>query len=257
MAGFVCIYYGNTGSSWLLHALGSSPSVWVPGFEPIEGWAWKIEPAHRVAWLETMLTVPEATEGPDFDAWVSRVAESPQVKDLPVRRNFTHTGIKMNDLAATTTDDVIDVLDRTGAKVIHLTRGNRLKHALSMYRYHDEQKSQFHGKSEYAPTTVDFTRFKDWVRESERLHNQGVEIGNLCRARLGADRVYPLMYEDFVTAEGKRDVLSGLATFLGIVPEFGDGNYEKATPDTLKSAIANYRMFSLRMRLAGYGPFLD
>jgi len=257
VTGFVCIYYGNTGSSWLLHALGSSPSVWVPGFEPIEGWAWQAEPAYRIAWLETMLSVPDESDGPAFTSWVRRVGESPQVKELPERRQFTHTGIKMNDLAATSTEAVLDVLDRTGAKVIHLTRGNRLKHALSMYRYHDEQKSQFHGKAEYAPTVVDFDRFKDWVRESERLHTQGVEIGAQCRERLGDDRLYSLMYEEFLTSEGKRSVLAGLAEFLGITPDFGDGNYSKATPDTLRSAIANYRMFALRQRLAGYGAFLD
>ena len=254
MAGFVCIYYGNTGSSWLLHALGSSRSVWVPGFEPIEGWAWKVDPAERIAWLETMLTLPRE-EG--FDEWVAKVGESPQVKDLPPRLHFTHTGIKMNDLAATRTDAVLDVLDRTGAKVIHLTRANRLKHALSMYRYHDEKKSQFHGKDSYEATTVDFTRFKDWIKESERLHGQGVEIGEKAVARLGPDRVFPLTYEEFLTSEGKEEVLARLAAFLDIDPHFGDGNYSKATPDTLRSAIANYGMFSVRMRLAGYGRDLD
>ena len=254
MAGFVCIYYGNTGSSWLLHALGSSPSVWVPGFEPIEGWAWDIDPSERVAWLENMLTLPDRDA---FGSWAERVAESPQVTKIPAVYDFTHTGIKLNDLAATHTDGVIEVLDRTGAKVIHLTRANRLKHALSMYRYHDEQKSQFHGKESYEATTVHFGRFKDWIRESERLHSQGVAIGERCVERLGAEQVFPLTYEEFVTLEGKEAVLSRLASFLGIRPHFGDGQYAKATPDTLRSAIANYGMFSIRMRLAGYGEYLD
>lgn len=36
METFLLVYYGNTGSSWLIQALGSAPAVFVPGFEPLE-----------------------------------------------------------------------------------------------------------------------------------------------------------------------------------------------------------------------------
>lgn len=257
MAGVVCIYYGNTGSSWLLAALDGSPAIWVPGFEPIEGWAWDAPASERLDWLETMLSPPEERSGIVFEDWLGSLRRSPQVKDRPAYPGFSYTALKMNDLAATETDTVVDIVDRTGSKVIHLVRANRMKHALSMYRYHDEQKSQFHGKDKYAPTKVDFGRFDDWLRESQRLHDQGMAILDQCESQLGADRVFRLSYEEFTDDTGKANTLSRLAEFIGIPPDFGDGRYSKATPDSLQAAISNYRAFSLRYRLTRWSKYLD
>ncbi|HKZ25504.1 MAG TPA: hypothetical protein VJ398_06905 [Acidimicrobiia bacterium] len=33
---FVVVYYGNTGSTWLVETLSTSPEVLVPAFEPLE-----------------------------------------------------------------------------------------------------------------------------------------------------------------------------------------------------------------------------
>lgn len=253
----VCIYYGNTGSSWLLAALSGSPAMYVPGFEPIEGWAWDVSAAERLDWLETMLSPPDERTGPVFEAWVESLLRSPQVKNGPGRTGWTYTALKMNDLAASETDSVIDIVDRTGSKVIHLARANRIKHALSMYRYHDEQKSQFHLQDEYPPTKVDFRRFNDWLRESQRLHDQGMAILDKCEAQLGADRVFRLTYEEFTDDEGKSRTLQRLADFIGIPPDFGDGHYAKATPDSLRAAISNYPTFALRYRFTRWSKYLD
>ncbi len=257
MAGFVCIYYGNTGSSWLLDALGDSPLVCVPGFEPLEQWAWNVPAAERLAWLETALTPPDDRSGSAYDQWLAALRASPQVERDPDDRRFVHTGLKMNDLAVTDTESVLDVLDRSGAKVIHLVRDNRLKHTLSMYRYHDEAKSQFHGLDRYAPTTVHFRLFQQWLAESERLHTQALATRQQCLDRLGEERVFLLSYEEFFDEEGKRRTLDRLAGFLAIPSDFGDGRFTKATPDSLRDAIANYRIFWLRYRFTKYGEFLD
>jgi transcriptional regulator with XRE-family HTH domain len=257
VAGFVCLYYGNTGSSWLLSALDGSPAIHVPGFEPIEDWAWDVSAEERLRWLETVLSPPEERGGDEYARWLAAVRESPQVTEDPTDHGFSLTGLKMNDLAIVEADAVIDIIDRTGSKVIHLARNNRLKHALSMHRYHDEDKSQFHGKDRYAPTHIRFGRFNDWIRESERLHRLGVQLGEQCEARLGVDRVFHLAYEDFTDAEGKQQTLNRLADFLGIPADFGEGEYAKATPDSLPDAIANYPTFRLRYRLTRHAKHLD
>ena len=126
MAGFVCIYYGNTGSSWLLEALGSSPDVLVPGFEPLENWAWKADDEAKLEWLETAMSPPQARSGSEYEAWVSALQASPQVSGDLVKPSFTRVGFKMKDLAAFEPEAVADVLQRTGSKVILLTRQNRI-----------------------------------------------------------------------------------------------------------------------------------
>jgi hypothetical protein len=257
MAGFVCIYYGNTGSSWLLDALAGSPSICVPGFEPIEQWAWNVPAQERLSWLETTLTPPDDRTGDTYQAWLRAVKASPQVEHDPDNLSFLHIGLKMTDLAVTDTAALIDVFDRTGAKVIHLIRTNRLKHALSLYRYHDEDKSQFHGKDHYEPTKVDFSLFRSWLAESERLHGQALDVRQECLGRLGEQRVFLLSYEEFSDEEGKRHTLDRLAEFLDVPSDFADGRYNKATPDSLCDAIANYRAFHLRYRFTKYAEFLD
>jgi hypothetical protein len=246
MAGFVCIYYGNTGSSWLLEMLGSSPDVLVPGFEPLETWAWDVDHDTKLHWLETALTPPGARYGPEYEAWAEELRASPQVKGDLLKPSFTQVGFKMNDLAAFEPERVAEVLARTGAKAIFLTRANRIKHALSLYRYHEEDKSQFHGKDRYAPTTVRFPRFHYWVEESERLHDLAGHIRAVCIERIGEENVFDLGYREFVHEEGKRDVSARLTQFLGVTPGAGDGKYAKATPDDLRSAVTNY--WALRLR---------
>ena len=257
MPGFVCLYYGNTGSSWLLSALASSPDVYMTGFESVEQWAWDVPSEMRLAWLETALSPPDQRSGPEFQNWIGALRASPQFKQLPMYPNFALTCLKVSDLPVTDTKALIDVIDRTGAKAIHLVRDNRFKHALSLHRYHDEQKSQFHGKDEYAPTKVNFVKFEKWLRESGRLHDQAMEVRQACNDQLGADRVFPLSYEEFADEEGKQDVLNRLAEFLDIPANFTEGKFSKATPDSLKTAISNYSAFWFRYRFGPHAKYLD
>lgn len=227
------------------------------GFEPVERWAWDAPVEERLAWLETALSPPQDRSEPSVSAWFETLKASPQIKQYPMFPKFTYTCMKVGDLAVEDTAGLIDVLDRTDAKVIHLVRDNRLKHALSLYRYHDEQKSQFGGQDKYAPTKVDFETFYKWLAESTRLHNQAMGVRDACVDRLGSDRVFPLTYEEFTDEEGKTDVLARLAAFFDIPVDFDGGRFSKATPDSLRQAISNYRAFKRHFRNTPHAEYLD
>lgn len=250
MSGFVCIYYGNTGSSWLLNTLGTSPQIMVPGFEPVEGWAWKAPIEERVEWMSTALNPPPERSGPVFEKWIAALRESPQVKELSDKPTFEQVGFKMNDLAVFAIDAVVDVLEGAEARAIVLSRENRIKHALSLYRYHEESKSQFGGKGYRPPSKVDLKLFDKWVQESVRLHTRSLDAKEKLLDRLRPDRVAELSYEEFTTEEGKRRTIDRLTDFLGVEPmELKEGPFVKATPDDLRSAVVNYNILRLRYLL--------
>lgn len=258
VAGFVCIYYGNTGSSWLIDALGASPQVLVAGFEPVEAWAWDVPAEERLAWMRTALNPPAARNGPEFEAWVDALRVSPQVTEIEEKPEFEHVGFKMNDLAVFAADGVASVLEEAEAKAILLTRTNRIKHALSLYRYHEEDKSQFGGKGVRPPSKVDLGLFANWVRESQRLHDAALQVREVLLERLGPDHVADIAYEDFVSVEGKMRTLDSLSEFLGVEPiEPTEKRFAKATPDDLRSAVVNYRSLRLRYAFTPLRVFFD
>ncbi len=247
MGGFVCIYYGNTGSSWLLNTLGTSPQLMVPGFEPVEGWAWKAPAEERVEWVRTALSPPMERSGPVYDAWIEGLRASPQVHELSDKPTFEQVGFKMNDLAVFAIEAVADALKEAKAKVIVLTRDNRIKHALSLYRYHEEGKSQFGGKGVRPASKVELKAFDRWVQESVRLHTRLMEAREILIGRLGPQHVADLSYEEFASEEGKRQVIDRLTDFLDIARmELVEGPFTKATPDDLRSAVVNYQTLWLR-----------
>lgn len=256
MAGFICAYYGNTGSSWLLQVLGTSPQILVPGFEPIEGWAWDAPRSERIEWLRTALSPPADHEGEAYDLWVKQLQTSPQVDDLPEKPGFLHVGLKVNNLAVVETETVSEVLAGAGAKVIVLSRDNRIKHALSLYRYHEESKSQFELKGVRPPSEVRLRKFNWWVKESRRLHGHMDSVRDTFLQRLGQDNVTTLSYEEFATPEGKQRTIDRLTDFLGIDPfVMAESQYAKATPDDLKSALVNYNTVRLRYALTPMREF--
>lgn len=259
MAGFVCVYYGNTGSSWLLDGLATSDQVLVPGFEPVETWAWEAPVAERVEWIRTALSPPSDRDGPMYDAWVDSLRASPQVESAPEDRSFSVVGFKVGDMAISETDAVADVLVETRARVVFLTRSNRIKHALSLYRYHEEDKSQFELRGERPASKVNLKRFNHWVEESMRLHGEAVRVREIMVSRLGQERVMDVAYEEFITEEGKRHTLNRLCRFLEIDPvDNARSFFVKATSDDLASAVVNYRTLRLRYRLSPLrGDFSD
>jgi len=257
MASFIVFYYGNTGSSWLVETLGSAPGVVIPAFEPVEGWAWKVSDEERLEWIRNALTPPSAREGEAFESWMTGLARSPQFNGLP-DKEFEFVGFKMNGQTLDDLEGLIRTVFETGAKVIFLERDNRLKHALSLYRYHEESKSQFELAGVRPPTKVDFKKFERWLQDSHRLHSNQRAFRGLAVSVLGWDQMIDVTYEDFVTPEGKAAVISRLSGFLGLDQvQLGVSAFAKATPDGLEEAIVNYPRFRRRFIGTPLEVYLD
>jgi hypothetical protein len=240
MGSFAIVYYGNTGSSWLVQILGSAPGVVIPAFEPLESWAWKAGSDEKLAWLHNAFSPPEEREGPAFDVWVEGLATSPQFEKLPTG-DFSTVGLKMTGRAIPETEALLGLLKDLATKAVFLQRRNRIKHALSLYRYHEESKSQFELAGVRPPSKLKRKRFDYWVQDSIRLHTDSEAFRARAGAALGPAAVTTVQYEDFVTPPGKREVIDRLAEFLEIDPPALDAShFEKATPDDLRSAVLNY-----------------
>ena len=254
---FVLIYYGNTGSSWLIQTLGSAPGVLIPAFEPVEGWAWKGSDHEKLEWIRAALTPPAEREGPALDAWVKKLAASPQFTGLPAT-DFDKVGFKMNGLSIRDQAALLGLFAEEGTKVIFLERDNRLKHALSLYRYHEESKSQFELAGVRPPTKVDFRKFERWLKDSHRLHSNQRAFRGLAVSTLAWDQMIDVTYEDFVSTDGKAAVIDRLAGFLGLDRgAMWESGFAKATPDGLEEAIVNYGRFRRRFIRTPLEVYLD
>ena len=129
MGCFAVVYYGNTGSSWLVQTLGSAPGVVIPAFEPLESWAWKAGSDEKLVWLRNAFTPPEEREGAAFDAWLEGLAVSPQFEKLHTK-DFSTVGLKMTGGAISDTSGLLGLLRELATKVVLLQRRNRVKHAV-------------------------------------------------------------------------------------------------------------------------------
>lgn len=248
MASFVVIYYGNTGSSWLIQTLGSAPGVMIPAFEPVEGWAWEASDEEKLDWIRTAFSPPVEREGPGFEKWVERLAESPQFTELPTK-DFDTVGFKMNGRAIEDQAGLIRLFAELGTKTIFLQRDNRIKHALSLYRYHEEQKSQFELAGVRPPSKIKLKAFDRWAEDSTRLHENHLAFRGMAGSVLDADDITDVSYEEFVTPGGKAAVIDRLAGFLGLNrEEVSHGEFEKATPDSLRDAVVNYERLRRHFR---------
>lgn len=257
MAGFVCIYYGNTGSSWLLETLSTSSQVFVPGFEPLERWAWKTDDEVKVEWMRSALTPPaDTTSETQLAEWAARLSASPQFHGTHDRTGFTHVGWKMTWGAVDDQTAILDVLAETRSKAIVLGRENRVKHALSLYRYHDEGKSQFDKAGERPPSTVPKEAMDRWLRESQRLHDENAAFARKTENKIGTENLFELSYEQFVDEAGKESTIRRVATFLGLDDSLiKRSGFQKATPDDLRSALTNYEELRRAYRFSKYRRF--
>jgi hypothetical protein len=257
VAGFVCMYYGNTGSSWLVETLSTSPEILVTGFEPLEKWAWEAPAEAKLAWMRAALSPPQDTVSEESLAvWAATLSISPQFKGTLGKSGFRLTGWKMTWGSVGDPEGILQVLADTGSKVISLVRENRVKHALSLYRYHEEGKSQFESKGKRPPSEVSAMAMTKWLAESQRLHDQAVRFSHRCEKTLGRQNVAHVAYEDFVTPDGKRATTERLTRFLGVDPErLIQSRFEKATPDDLESALVNYRQLRRKFFFTPYRKY--
>lgn len=238
---FIIVYYGGTGSSWLVNVLGSIPKVLIPAYEPVENWHWKDAQAEKLAWLRHALGGPADDDPAEVASWVEGLEESPQFQRLG-RRRFTSVGFKMTESAIADRAALLYLLDELGTRLVVLERHNRIKHALSLYRSHEEKKNQFRYQDLAPASTVELATFDGWVAHADGWARRTAVFREQAADRLGADRVLPVTYEDLVTEEGKAATLRLVCDFLGLDAAAirADGGYRKVTPDDLRSSIVNY-----------------
>ncbi len=260
MSHFVCLYYSNTGSSWLVDTLNTSSEVFVPGFEPLERWGWEGPDEDKADWIRNALSIPplDQRHGPGWQTWIDNIRVAASAAKATPGTHYSSVGFKMTWWAFDDQVILISTLAELGVKTIVLTRENRLKHALSLYRYRDENKSQFETGGVKPPTKLDLKRYHFWLRESQRHHDMALSFEQRLRAKTGDDRVFAVGYEEFVTPEGKEDVVQRLASYLDLDPDLiSRGKFEKATPDSLGAAVVNYRALRKRYKDTPYRVYFD
>jgi hypothetical protein len=240
MRSFLLVFYGNTGSSWLIQTIGSPASVYIPGFEPLEKWAWETTDAERIDWMRAIFSPPDDRHGDGYATWLEDVGRNPNFQ-VPRNPEFSVAGFKMHSHTIDDHAALLKTLLDLESQVIVLKRTNRIKHALSLYRYHEEGKSQFDKSGVRPPSEVDLQVFDRWVRESVALHRQSETFWQEAVDMLGEQALARVDYEEFIDEAGKADTMARLATFLDIDGlSYASSPFKKATPDSLEAAVINY-----------------
>ena len=254
---FLLVFYGNTGSSWLIQTLGNVPGVFVPGFEPLDEWAWDTDDTQRIAWLRTVLSPPVDRTGPDYEGWLAALHAHPHFRD-PRDPAFVHVGFKMRSHSIRDRMAVLTSLHGLGARLVVLERQNRIKHALSLYRYHEEEKSQFDKSGIRPPSDLDLEVFHRWVTASVDLQRQSDVFWAKAQRVMEPDALTRIQYEDFLDEPGKAATLQHLTGFLGIdAPSYAPSALEKATSDSLRESIVNFEAVVARYTGTEFERFLS
>ena len=255
MKSFVLVYYGNSGSSWLIEALGGGSDVLIPAFEPVESWAWEASDDEKAEWIRVAFSPPPTLQGDDLKGWLADLRRTPQFVELN-KTEFSHVGFKMTASAFKNRRKFLDVVAETDTKLVFLRRENRVKHALSLYRYHEEKKSQFDHAGVRPPTQVNLRTFRKWLKVSSTLDRELVGLAEKVVKRLGESAVAAVSYEEFIDDTGKQQVLERLIDFLAI-QRAANSVFKKATPDDLRQAVVNYDELKDRYRNTKYAGYFD
>lgn len=238
--GFVCVYYGGTGSSWLLNTLETSPELVIPAYEPLEWMHWEADDATKLAWVDTALDVPDAGDAEAVANWKQELRASPMFVEFDPKP-FRVAGFKLSPEAISDRSGLFDVVERRAAKVLAVGRRDRVRHALSLYRAHEEDKHQFHQQGLMAPTKLKKRRFLKWLNYSELVAGHMKSFVEAAESSLRPESVIAVDYEDFVTEEGKTATVNAVASFFEVDPSSMRWSaYQKATPDDLDEAVENY-----------------
>ena len=253
---FLLVFYGNTGSSWLIQTLGNIPGVFVPGFEPLDEWAWDTTDETRLAWLRTVLSPPDERAGPDYERWLAELHAHPHFRD-PRDPAFVHVGFKMRSHSIRNRMSVLATLAGLDSRLVVLERHNRIKHALSLYRYHEEEKSQFDKTGVRPPSDLDLEVFHRWVTASVDLQRQSDVFWAKAGQVLEPDALTRLHYEDFLDESGKATTMEQLTGFLGIdAAGYPPSGLAKATSDVLRESIVNFDAIADRYTGTEFERFL-
>lgn len=246
--GFVCLYYGGTGSSWLLNTLETSPDVLIPAYEPLEWMHWQAPEADKLRWVDAALDVPDSLDETAVADWKHRLGLSPQFVEFDPKP-FRVVGFKMSPEAISDVGALFEVIAARSGKLLAIRRDDRIRHAVSLYRAHEEGKHQFRGEGLLPPTKLKKRPFLKWLDYSDRVDGDMAAIVAGAAPRLGAENVLSVDYEDFLSDGGKAQVVAQVAAFLQVDPgSMQWSSYRKATPDALDAAVANYESMQRWLR---------
>lgn len=259
---FIVVFYNHTGSSWLIETIGSSPSVFIPAYEPLEKGVWKTAPKDKIPWLSNAFGGPAGSGEKALDEWLDGLAEAPQFEQNREKRtiflkesrpNFRSVGFKVGTAAVRNPPEILECLHELGTKIVLLQRADRAKHALSLYRSNVEKKDQFQRKGEQPPSEVDLEQFDFWLYKARVMHQTSEDLQAQAKALFARKSLMTLNYEDFVTDQGKDRTIERLTRFLEIdAPQLGASKFQKATPDRIKDAVVNYDELAAHLRYTEY-----
>ena len=212
---FVIVFEGRSGSTFLVEALDSHPDVVAKkeAFAAIRKdiTAGKYDRREQALWLREFF------------------ASEPDVRALGFK-------VKYKDIVEP--EETAKVLRDCGAKIIRLTRMNRIKLVVSLMngrRLHDETGdwNRYDGKGQAPPLLAPLDEFDANLRKVDRRKEALVQyVAGLSLETL------ELYYEDIL--QNADDAFGRVCDFLGVKRQSLRANTRKNTPDNLSDALANY-----------------
>ena len=269
---FVINFESSSGSSWLTEELWNHPQVCIIKFEPIDNISLTSTDDHeaRLRWLDILWSkgpaVAERSRAASWEAWRAKVLAASVFGQRPIIRQSLDRcnassiafGLKARltrllNHEETAMQGLRDVMARRGAKIIQLSRRNRMKQALAEYRRLHAGLGQFRvatgSASARQAVDVVLPAFRQSLRAVERSHRLAREV----LSHLRSAPTLPLTYEELLA--DKVIAIRSVAHFLNIAPPSGIGQradgapttargepqkVAKATPDRLCDAVSNY-----------------
>mmetsp|Transcript_45357 Transcript_45357/g.147472 ORF Transcript_45357/g.147472 Transcript_45357/m.147472 type:complete len:344 (-) Transcript_45357:74-1105(-) len=274
---FVLHFESSTGSSWLMELLGARPDACVVGFEPIDNITMSSPADHaaRIRWLRTLWS-PSATSVEAWESWQQQLLRASVFGQRHVIRTSLHRcsrqrarafGLKARLsrlLSHPTSVPALAALMRgSGARMLRLSRRNRIKQAMAEYNRLHAGRGQFVAAATYtsnasrprpASVHVHLDRFRQALRAVERSHRLSTRL----LEALEGVAVLHIDYEDLL-GDTER-TMTAVANFLelqtaGLAPPAT--RLLKATPDHLCSAVKNYRQVCSAYLNTEYERFFD
>jgi len=229
----------------------------IAGYEPLEWMHWKVDEATRLGWVRAAWNPPERSDSVAMAAWYESLATNPQYVDTE-KRDFEGVGFKMSASAVENHSELLRIADESESIVLAMVRRNRVKHALSLYRAHEEDKHQFQDQGLMEASTIAPRKFRKWLKQSSADHEAAMALVAKARSTLGGDRVVEIAYEDFVDDAGKASTVESLANVFGVdAATFSYSRYRKSTPDSLSEAITNYDQLAAAFRSSKYRNYFS
>lgn len=221
---FVIVFEGRSGSTFLVEALDSHPDVVAKkeAFAAIRKdiTAGKYDRREQALWLREFF------------------ASEPDARALGFK-------VKYKDIVEP--EETAKVLRDCGAKVIRLTRMNRIKLVVSLMngrRLHDETGdwNRYDGKGQAPPLLAPLDEFDANLRKVDRREEALIQYVS----DLSLDTL-ELFYEDIL--QDSDDVFRRVCSFLGVPFRELTSNTRKNTTDNLEDALVNFE--ELRAHYAG------